>query len=323
MRRRDFIRMAAAGAAASSTSANAQQKNLPVVGFVNTQSARDRGHLVAAFQRGLDSFGQDVSVEYHWAEGSTERLAVLCADLVRRQVSVIVATGGFVSGLAAKRATTTIPIVFTSGSDPVRIGLVSNFNRPGGNITGISFFITELEQKRVELLREIMPGVKSIGMLVNPKSRTAENSIANVQTAARALNIDLQVHKAGIPREIEQAFDALSRSHKDALVVHADPYFLDRRAQIVGLAARHRIPAIYFVREFAIGGGLISYGTSQPDAYYQAGLYAARILKGENPGDLPVMQPTKFELVINLKAARALGFAVPPTLLARADEVIE
>jgi putative ABC transport system substrate-binding protein len=322
MRRRLFL-WALGGAAALPFTARAQQPAMPVVGFINSQSARDRGHLVAAFQRGLGNFGQDVSVEYHWAEGSTERLAALSAELVRRQVSVIVATGGFVSGLAAKKATATIPIVFTSGSDPVKIGLVSNFNRPGGNITGISFFITELEAKRVELLRRLIPSIKSIGMLANPNSRTVDGSIGNVQTAARALGLEFEAYKAGTEREIERAFEILAQSRKEALVVHADPFFLDRRALIVGLAARHRIPAIYFVREFATGGGLISYGTNQPDAYYQAGLYAARILKGEKPGDLPVMQSSKFEFVINLKTAKALGLEFHPQLLATADEVIE
>lgn len=262
-------------------------------------------------------------MELHWADGSTERLSAILTELVRRQVSVIVATGGVATGLAAKAATSTIPIVFTSGADPVRVGLVSNFNRPGGNVTGIDFFATDLDAKRVEVLRELVPSSKSIAYLVNPKNPTAGASAASVRMAAQALGLQVQISEAASEAGIGEAFEAIGQRSADAVIVHNDPLFVNRRAQIVSLAARHRLPAIYSVREFTNEGGLASYGTSQPDAYHQAGVYAGRILKGEKPGDMPVLRSTKFDFAINLKTANALGLAVAPTLLARADEVIE
>ncbi len=281
-------------------------------------------HLVAAFRQGLKESGyiegQNVAIEFRWANGKNELLPPLIADLVHHQVGVIVANN--VAAEAAKAANTPVPIVFVMGSDPVDAGLVASLNRPGGNITGVSFLAGQLDIKRVELLHELLPAAANIGYLVNPNG-SSEEYVKSVRTAAHAIGKQIQVVTATNGAEIDTAFETFSKQKAGALVVGADVLFNSRRNQIVALAARYGVPAVYEWREFAEAGGLMSYGTSQTDAYRQAGIYAARILKGEKPADLPVMQPTKFELVVNLKTAKTLGIAVPTSILLRADEVIE
>ena len=281
---------------------------------------------MAAFRQGLKEGGfvegQNVKIEYRWAEGQYDRLPALAADLVRRKVAVIAATGGTVSVLAAKAATTTIPIVFTTGADPVKIGLVTNLNRPSGNITGASFFTNPLAAKRLELLRELVPNATLIAFLVNPNSPNAGPDVTEAQDAARSLGLQLLVVRAGTERELAGAF-ATVEQRAGALLVAADAFFISRRDQLVELAARHMVPTIYFANEFAEAGGLTSYGLSQTDVYRQAGIYAGHILKGAKPTDLPVVLPTKYEFVINMKTAKTLGLTFPVTLLGRADKVIE
>jgi putative ABC transport system substrate-binding protein len=327
MNRRDFITLLGGAAAVWPLSARAQQQTMPVIGFLSSRSKDDSASHVGAFRQGLQEAGyvesQNVAIEYRWADGQYDRLPPLASELVARRVTVIAAAGGNVSGLAAKTATGTIPIVFIVGDDPVKLGLVSSFNRPGSNATGMSVFTTELGAKRLELLLEVLPRASIIGLLINPNYQGAVAEAVAVQAAGRDIGRQILVLNASSERDIDTVFANLTRQHVDALLIDADALFVSRRDHLVTLVAQHSMPAIYDLREFAAAGGLISYGTSLTDAYRRLGIYVGRILKGEKSADLPVMQPTKFELVINLKTAKALGLEVPPTLLARADEVIE
>jgi putative ABC transport system substrate-binding protein len=297
------------------------------MGFLHAQSSEAYTSAMGAFRKGLSETGyvegQNVAIEYRWAEGRYDRLAEMAADLVQRQVKVIAATGNANAALAAKAATKTIPIVFAVGIDPVDVGLVASLNRPGGNITGISMFAVALAAKRLEMLHDIVPTATLIGALVNPNNRNAEADVRNIQAAAQAIGQQVLVLEASSERELDNAFVRLNQKRAMALIVGADGFFATRRDQLIELAARHAIPAIYDRRGFAAAGGLMSYGISLADAYRQFGVYTGLVLKGAKPADLPVMQPTKFELVVNLKTARALGLTVPQTLLALADEVIE
>jgi putative ABC transport system substrate-binding protein len=300
---------------------------MPVVGFLSGRSPSEAAYAVAAFHRGLKALGyvegDNVAIEYRWADGVYDRLPTLAADLVRRRVAVIAATGGHLSGLAAKAATSSIPIVFNTGEDPVSLGLVTSINRPGGNATGIYIFLAEMDTKRLELLRELVPNAALIAVLLNPtwiRFKTVSKEIAE---AARAAGQRIDVIEASNEHEIHGAFKRIAPLRPQALLVGADPFFNARREQLVTLANHYAIPAIYELREFAVAGGLMSYGTSLTEAYRQVGVYTGRILKGEKPAELPVVQSSRFELVINLKTAKALGLSIPPTLLARADEVIE
>ena len=327
MKRREFIASAGAAAVGWPFASRAQQA-VPVIGFLSTESPGQFAHIVVAFRRGLNETGfvehRNVGIEYRWAEGRYDQLPTLAAELASQRVAVIVATGGTVAGQAAKRATATIPIVVVIGDDPVRVGLVASVNRPGGNITGVMILSTLLAAKRLELLRDMLPKANVIGALINPTNSTSASSqLKDLETAARTIGTELRIVNASNERDLDAGFATLAQQHVDALIVSTDPYYNSRREQIVGLAARHAIPATYAFREFADAGGLISYGTSCAHAYRQAGVYVGRILKGEKPAELPVLQPTTLELIINLKAAKALGLNVPPTLIARADEVIE
>jgi len=325
MRRRDFIILLAGPMGGWTSAVRAQQKTTPVIGYLSGASLGPWAPLVAAFRQGLSETGyaegQNVAIEYRWAEDHYDRLAALAADLVDRKVDVIATTGGEQSAHAAKSATSTIPIVSTLGADPVETGLVASLARPGGNLTGISLFRRELTPKRLELLSELVPQAKVIALLVNPNP--AERFIAGMQEAAGAKGIQLQILKAGNQSEIDAAFAALAQLRAGALLVGADPIFFGRREQLIALASRNAVPAIYEGREFTAAGGLISYGASSTGVYRQCGLYVGRILNGAKPADLPVQQPTTFELVVNLNTATALGLTVPPSILARADEVIE
>jgi putative ABC transport system substrate-binding protein len=326
VRRRDFLTLFGGAAVTWPLSARAQQKAMPVIGYLSSGSPGPNAPN-AALRNGLNEAGyiegQNLAIEYRWAEGSYDRLPVLAADLVGRRVDLIVAAGGSPPALAAKNATSTIPIVFTGVGDPVGIGLVASLARPGGNLTGFDLMSTELMPKRFELLSELVPRARVIALLVNPTYANTERIIRDVREAARAKGVQLPILKAGDKSEIDTAFASLDQLHADALLVGADPFFNTRREQLVTLASRHAIPASYEFREFATAGGLISYGASLPSIGRQTGVYVGRILKGESPADLPVQQPTKFELVINLKTAKALGLTVPQSLLAQADEVIE
>jgi putative ABC transport system substrate-binding protein len=305
----------------------AQQTRVPVIGFLGSTSPGPYASNVAAFRQGLAEAGyvegQNVAIEYRWAEGNYDRLPELAADLVGRKVDLIAASGGNVAALAAKGGTSTIPIVFASGGDPVGSGVVPSLARPGGNVTGVTFMIAELTPKRLELLAELVPQARVTGLLVNPDSPGTEGTIQATQEAARGRGLQLVILKASSESEIDVAFATLAELHAGGLLLAADPFFASRREQLVALASRHAVPAIYPVREFADAGGLISYGASITFVYHQVGIYAGKILKGAKPADMPVQQPTKFELVVNLKTAKALGLTVPKTLLVGADEIIE
>ncbi|MFY9818853.1 MAG: ABC transporter substrate-binding protein [Pseudolabrys sp.] len=327
MQRREFITLLSGGAAAWPLVVRAQQPALPVVGFVRDGSADASAPFAAAFRKGLNETGyvegQNVTVEYHWLEGQYDRLPAVMADLVRRRVAVIASVGNL-PALAAKAATATIPIVFGVGDDPVRLGLVSSLARSGGNATGINFFLQEVTAKRLRILHELVPKAVRIAVLVNPGNvSVAESTVREVQQAAPAIGLQIQILNASTIGEIDAAFATLARERPDALFVAGDAFFLDRRVQFVTLTARDRIPAAYSVREPVAAGGLMSYGTDFGDAFRQVGVYTGSILKGAKPADLPVLQSTKFEFVINLQTARALGIEVPPGVMSVADEVIE
>jgi putative ABC transport system substrate-binding protein len=327
MRRRNVIAMLSVATIGWPLALRAQQKSMPVIGYLDAGSPGLRASLVAALRQGLSETGylegENVAIDYRWAEGSYDRLPALAADLVGRKVDLIATGGGNVSALAAKNATLTIPIVFVVASDPVAAGLVASLARPGGNLTGFSNLTVELRPKRIELLSELVPQARVIAVLVNPTNLPNEPGIQEAQEASRAKGVQLQILKASTESEIDAAFASLAQLHAGALVIGGEPFFASRREQLVALASRHAVPAIYDWREFVAAGGLISYGTSLPAVFRQAGIYAGKILKGAKPADLPIQQPTTFELVINLKTAKALGLTVPQPLLARADEVIE
>jgi putative tryptophan/tyrosine transport system substrate-binding protein len=326
--RREFISLlGGAAAAAWPLLVRAQQPTMPVVGHLDSGSPAPFAHLTAKFSQGLAETGyvdgHNVTIESRWGKGRYDKLPMLAADLVRRQVAVIVATGGEVSALAAKAATATIPIVFDIGRDPVRLGLVGSMNRPGGNATGVNQLVAELGGKSLGLLHELVPKAAVIAFLGNPNNPSTEDQLKGRQEAARAIGLRIAPFAAGSEDDLDAVFAAIAQQRHDALVVAADPFFFSQRDKIALLAARHAIPAMYGRREFPAAGGLISYGTSLADTYRQIGIYVGRILKGEKPADLPVLQPTKFELVINLKTAKMLGLNIPPGVLAIADEVIE
>jgi putative tryptophan/tyrosine transport system substrate-binding protein len=325
MKRRDFITLVGGAAAAWPLAARAQQPVMPVIGFLDGQSFDL--HLMTAFRQALKDAGyvdgRSVAIYFRSADGQTDRLVTLAGDIVGRRVAVIVTAGGGASALAAYAATTTVPIVFVTGVDPVSSGLVMSLNRPGGNATGVYIFQQVLEGKRLGLLRELVPSAASMAVLLNPTNANFQTQLRGVQDAARDLGQQVSILSANTEREIDVAFATAAQSGARALLVGSDPFFGSERDQVIALAARHAVPAIYEGREFATAGGLASYGTSLADAYRQAALYAGRILRGEKPADLPIVQPTKFEFVINLKTAKALGLDVSPGLAASADEIIE
>jgi putative tryptophan/tyrosine transport system substrate-binding protein len=326
--RREFTALGAAAALAWPLAARAQQPAMPVVGFVDAGSPDTRARSAAAFRKGLNETGydegQNVLVEYHWLDGRYDHLPSLMADLVRRRVAVIATPGSPAAALAAKAATTTIPIVFGAGEDPVKLGLVASLARPGGNATGINFFSSEVIAKRLGLLHDLVPKAARIAVLINPgNAPTAEATLRDIPEAARALGLQIQVLKASTSREIEATFATLGRERTDALFVAGDAFFSSRRVQFAVLAVRHAIPAIYSTREYPEVGGLMAYGTDVASRFRQAGVMSGQVLKGAKPADLPVLQSTKFEFVINMQTARALGLEVPAQLLATVDEVIE
>jgi putative tryptophan/tyrosine transport system substrate-binding protein len=325
--RRQFISALGGAAIGWPLPAHAQQPAKPEIGFLHSLSPNAIGHQLEGFHEGLNETGyiegQNVVVESRWADGQYDRLPALAADLVRLRVNVIVAGGGAVTAAAARAATTTIPIVFTNGDDPIRAGLVASLNRPGGNLTGVTFLTAELAGKRLELLHQLVPTAAVIGVLLNPKSATADATLKDAQEAARTLGKQIVIVNVSAEADLEPAFATLNQRRAEALSVGTDPFFTEIREHLAALAARYHIPAIYSLREYAEAGGLMSYGASIRGAYREAGNYVGRILKGEQPAQLPVLQPTKFELVINLKTAKPLGLAIPQSLLATANDVIE
>src|SRR6516162_1883635 len=327
LRRREFITLLGGAAAAWPLAARAQQPAMPVIGFMSARSPEDSVHLLEAFRRGLEERGfvegRNVVIEYRWARGDYDRLPDMAVDLVSRRVNVLTAVGGDPSPRAAKRATASIPIVFGMGGDPVKDGLVESFNRPGGNVTGMTLMTNLMEPKRFGLLRDLVPDARLVGVLVNPNFAPSARQLQQIEEAAGRIGQRLVVAQASTDAELDAGFVALVKRRADALLVAADPYFDTRRDRIVGFARRERLPAIYQFREYVLAGGLLSYGISITDAYRQFGVYTATILKGAKPADLPVLQPTKFELVINLKTAKTLGLKISDNLLTLADEVIE
>jgi len=324
MSRRDLLVLASA----AMRPFRAAAQPVPVIGFLNSQSPGEWGYLVAAFRRGLEETGfvegRNVAIEFRWAQGELDRLPALASELAARRVAVIVATGGLFPARAAKAAAPTIPIVFTTGGDPVQLGLVASLNRPGGNVTGVNLYTSELMPKRLELIRDLVPSATSIAFLSNPANAVnAELQVTALREAVETHALALRVLEAGTDDEIERAFRSLAERRPDVLLVGADPFFNARQAQLVALAARHAIPAIYEWPEFVAAGGLMSYGPSVVDAYRQVGVYTGRILNGTKPADLPVQRPMTFELVINARVAKTLGLTIPPALLDRADKVIE
>jgi ABC-type uncharacterized transport system substrate-binding protein len=327
LKRRDFILLLGGAAAAWPLAARAQQPAMPVIGFLNAASSEEYAERLRGLHQGLkdEGFveGENVAVEYRWAANQINRVSAMAAELVRRQVGVIVAAGGNAAPDAAKAATTTIPILFITPDDPVKLGFVTNLARPSGNLTGITFLASELGAKRLELLRDLMPAATRVAILFNPATPASESRLSEVQAAARTTGMQVQVFNASTSHEIDSAFAAMVREGAEALLLIPDPVFSGRRIQLVHSASRHGLPAIYWQREFATAGGLISYGSSIGDAFRQVGRYSGRILKGAKPADLPVVQSAKFELVINHQIARLLGLTIPSVLLVRADEVIE
>jgi putative tryptophan/tyrosine transport system substrate-binding protein len=328
MRRREFITLIGSGAAAWPLAARAQQPAMPLIGFLGAVTATGFSDRLQAFHQGLKDTGYaegaNVAIEYRWANNELDRLPAMAADLVRRQVAVIVTSGGTAPTITAKAATSTIPIVFTIPEDPVKLGLITSLARPGGNLTGVNFFLGELVPKRLELLRQLLPAMTRVAVFVNPANPArAELHAGEAETTGRAMGLHIRVFNVGSSDDIDAAFAALAREQPDALFVSPDPLFTVRRVQLATLAARHAIPTSFSAREPVEAGGLISYGANINDAYRQAGVYTGRILKGAKPADLPVLQSTKFELVINASTARMLGLTVPQSLLATADEVIE
>jgi putative tryptophan/tyrosine transport system substrate-binding protein len=326
MRRRNFITLMGS-AAILPLAARAQPSAMPVVGWLSARSPAEAASVLQAFRQGLGQVGyfegKNITIEYRWAEGHYERLPEFAAELVRHQVAVIAATGGEPSPLAAKAATTSIPIVFTLGGDPVETGLVASLGRPGGNLTGTTIMALEMASKRLDLARQLVPNATAIAMLINPKFPTASAEAREVQNAARSLGIPINLLNASTENEIDAAFTTAAEQKNGALIMGTDPFLLGQRDQLVRLAARHAIPTIYFLREFVEAGGLISYGPNIANGYRQTGVYTGLILNGANPADLPVVRPTQFLLYLNLKTAKTLGLQVPPLLLALADEVIE
>jgi ABC-type uncharacterized transport system substrate-binding protein len=327
LKRRAFITLLGGAAAAWPLVAHAQQSGMPVIGFLSSRSANDSVRVVASFRDGLAEIGyvdgRNAAIEFRWAQGQFDRLPGLAAELVLRPVTVLAAVGGHQTPRAAQAATNTIPIVFGIGEDPVKEGLVPNLNRPGANVTGATFFTALLGAKRLGLLRDLVPKAEVVGLLVNQNTSQGQGQIRDVQQAARDLGQPLVILNGGSDEDIEAAFAGLARQGVAALLVGADPFFDTRRDRLIALVTRHRVPAIYQFRDYALAGGLMSYGASITDLYRQVGVYVGRILKGEKPADLPVMLPTKFELVINLKTARALGINISDNLLTLADELIE
>jgi putative tryptophan/tyrosine transport system substrate-binding protein len=327
MRRREFITLVGGAAVAWPLVSRAQQSAMAVIGFLNSRSAGEAAAAVAAFHQGLREAGfvagQNVAIEYRWAEGHYDRLPGLATDLVQRGVAVISAGGGSVTAIAAKLATSTVPIAFISDDDPIKIGLVASLNRPGGNVTGIYQLSSGLEAKRLGLLHELALNATTIAVLVNPNYPDAESQLREVDEAARTLGVQLLVLKASSEGDFDTVFATIIRQQAGALLVASDPFLFSRRDQLIALAARHVLPAIYQFRESALSGGLMSYGTRIADSYHQIGVYTGQILKGAKPADLPVIQSARFEFVLNLKTAKALGLTIPPSMLVRADEVIE